>query len=274
MHFRPRRAVGRATVQHRIALHYADVVFVYPALALSSRTLVPAHPHGSVRSSGSVLIGGWQSGQADRFSLSQPPSVSLSLSLRSAPRSHAAGSPSLCHPSSQLSFPSFSLSLSISYASCILSLSRSLSSSPVQHTFRVFSPPRMPFSLSFSRSLHFPPFTTLPFIPRRRCKMHSSSSRRSSPFTLTTPLSPPYTSHPRTSLPSRRDEGKYLCRCIVSRFPSTRGIPAPNEFPCVLYIRVCVCVSHTRRQNECFMPMEIRVGIPMRSIVNRYIWRA
>lgn len=57
---------------------------------LSSRVRVPAHPHGSVRSSGSVLIGGWQSGQADRFSLTASLSVSLSLSrppVRASPPS-------------------------------------------------------------------------------------------------------------------------------------------------------------------------------------------
>lgn len=133
-HTAPQHATQQRTAPHRATPCHANVVPIYSLLAL-----VPAHPHG-VRSSGSVLIGGWQSGQADRFSLSlpQPPSVFL------APR----------HPA-----PPRSPSLLPSPASFLPVLHPfSLSSSPLKHTFHASLIPPLSFSFCIS-SLTTPPST-------------------------------------------------------------------------------------------------------------------
>ena len=203
----PRRIASRRVASHRVAPRRAAPGRGHAtpcrcrADLLSSRVHVPAHPHGSVRSSGSVLIGGWQSGQADRFSLTASLSVFL---LRASPSSRF---PPPLHPSPPRPPHSFGLSSSL-----------------LKHTFRIFPLPCVsasPPSLSLSLSLLF-----LYVALVLTMETHSPSSRRSSPFTLTTTLV--VDSHPRDA--THRAERKYLCRCIVSRFLSSRGILTCDQY--------------------------------------------
>lgn len=199
---------------------------------LSSRVRVPAHPHGSVRSSGSVLIGGWQSGQADRFSLTASLSVSLSLSRPPARPPRRLVSPISARPPPWLPFllsrspPSFSLS-----------------SSPLKHTFRVFplSCASVPF-LSFS----FPSFDDdVVLVPDGDALV-----------LVATLVAIHVDYHPscRISPITYRSERKYLCRCIVSRFLSLSA-----ESPRAISIPAA-SVTANRTCHECFIRRRFASG--------------
>lgn len=192
----PCRVVPCRAAPHRAEPHQSHATPCRCRADLSSRVHVPAHPHGSVRSSGSVLIGGWQSGQADRFSLTASLSVSHSLS-RPPARHPTVSFPISARPPPRLPFL-------LSHPSPFFGLS----SSPLKHTFHVFPLPHV--SVPFSLSLTVPPssvpsFTTIvPSSPRSSMETHSSSSRRSSPFTLTTTLV--VGSHPSVPRAPRREK--------------------------------------------------------------------
>jgi len=131
---------------------------------------------------------------------------------------------SLSLPPARLPVVSFSTSAP-SFTSSPSSLLRSIFFSSETHfphlpaTVCLCLPP--PLSLSLSLSLLF-----LYVALVLTMETHSPSSRRSSPFTLTTTLV--VDSHPRDA--THRAERKYLCRCIVSRFLSSRGILTCDQY--------------------------------------------
>lgn len=150
----PRRAAQRSAAQRCAAPRGHATPCRCRADLLSSR--VPAHPHGSVRSSGSVLIGGWQSGQADRFSLTASLSVSLSLSRPPARASPPRRLVSHLRSPSTASFPSILSS----------SLLRSIFFSSETHFPRLRAAACL--SVPFSPSPFHPFAMTLPSSPRSR----------------------------------------------------------------------------------------------------------
>jgi len=216
------------------------------SLSLCSRALVPAHPHGSVRSEWKCI----DRRMAERasgpvfplaaslgFPQSSPPlpvPLTAGLAVSASPRPEF---PSF--PTSHLPRPS----------------SRSLSSSPLKHTFRVFPPPRMALSpFCLFRPLRYP--SSLDDPPGDDAL---SSLRR--PFTLTThaalqsaPSAPP--KREKIFMPMYR-----FAVAITARNPRARLVSATG---------VAVRVSHTRVSSIRFPLTAVRVRIPLRSIVNRF----
>lgn len=239
-HATPRHAITCRAVPCRAMPCRADVVPIYSLLAL-----VPAHPHG-VRSSGSVLIGGWQSGQADRFSLSLPQLLPRqSFPPRASPR-HLVRH--LCFPPpfpptvhvllSLSSPPSLCLFLSL-----VLTLSFGLSSSPLKHTFRVFPLPRLFHSL--------PPFLCLSlclFRPLRRY-LHPSASRETHVPVAT--LVAVHADYRRLTLLPRRKIFMPMYRLAVSIAAKFRP-RARSVFP------VGITVNRTSHQYECSVLTDLR----------------
>lgn len=87
--------------------------------------------------------------------------------------------------------------------------------------------PRLPAAVYLCLFLSLSPHSFILYVAIvLTMETHSSSSRRSSPFTLTTTRV--VGSHPRGA--THRAERKYLCRCIVSRFLSSREIPACDQY--------------------------------------------
>lgn len=217
---------------------------------LSSRVRVPAHPHGSVRSSGSVLIGGWQSGQADRFSLAASLSVSLSLSRPPpAPAAPPSRFPSPPRPP-RLGFLSFYL-LSrspSSFQSIFFSSETHFPRLPAAACLRPF------FSLSLSLSLFHP--------LRRRCPRPRDPDGDALVLVATTLVAVHVDYHPSCRLsPFTVPRAPRREKIFMPMYRFAVPI-APAESPRAISIPAAsVTVNRICHRYECFMPTILRQNL-------------